>query len=147
MRAATPGKAAGSDEGLSRTKALVRQFERCQLPLASFNHREHLTVALFYLTRMPVQEAVQQFRAAIQRFIKHYNETGYNETITMFWLNLIVGFLMKSEPGRPITDMLDELLETYGGARLIYTYYTRDLLMSDAAKAGWIGPDLKPFDL
>jgi hypothetical protein len=146
MRTAAPGRAASSDEGLSRTKALVRQFERCQLPLDSFNHREHLAVALFYLTQMPVQKAVHQFRTAILRFIKHYNETGYNETITMFWLNLIARFLMKSEQARPLTDMLDELLETYGDSRVIYTYYSKDLLMSDEAKAAWIAPDLKPFD-
>src|ERR1051325_4628316 len=146
MRTAMPHKAARSDEGLSRTKALVRRFERCQLPLDSFNHREHLAVALFYLTQMPVQEAVHQFRTAILRFIKHYNETGYNETITMFWLNLIARFLMKSAPARPITDMLDELLETYGDSHLIYTYYSRDLLMSDQAKTTWIAPDLKTKD-
>lgn len=145
MKTATPRRAR-SDERLSRTKALVRQFERCQLPLDSFNHGEHLTVALFYLTQMPVHEAVHQFRTAILRFIKHYNETGYNETITMFWLNLIGRFLMKSEPTRPITNMLDELLETYGDSRLIYTYYSRDRLMSDEAKAAWLAPDLKPFD-
>lgn len=146
MRTATPGRAASADEGLSRTKTLVRQFERCRLPLDSFNHREHLTVALFYLTQMPVQRAVHQFRTAILRFIKHYNESGYNETITMFWLNLIARFLMKSDPTRPVTDTLDELLETYADSRLIYSYYSKDLLMSDKAKAAWIAPDLKHFD-
>jgi len=145
MRTATPGKTR-SDEGLNRTKKLVRQFERCRLPLDSFNHREHLAVALFYLTKMPVQEAVHQFRTAILRFIKHYNETGYNETITMFWLNLIARFLMKSEQTRPFTDMLDELLESYSDSHLIYSYYSKDLLMSDEAKAAWIAPDLKPLD-
>lgn len=148
MRTATPGRApARPDEGLSRTKELVRQFERCRLPLASFNHREHLAVALFYLMRMPVQEAAHQFRTAILRFIKHYDETGYNETITMFWLNLIARFLMKGEQTGPFTAMLDELLERYGDSRLIYAYYSRDLLMSDEAKTAWIAPDLKPFDL
>jgi hypothetical protein len=146
MKTATHGRAASSDEGLRRMKALVRQFERCHLPLDSFNHREHLAVALFYLTQMPVQGAVHQFRAAILSFIQHYNETGYNETITMFWLNLIARFLMKSAPTRAFTNMLDELLETYGDSHLIYTYYSRDHLMSDEAKAVWLAPDLKPFD-
>ncbi|HEX8143599.1 MAG TPA: hypothetical protein VF553_13445 [Pyrinomonadaceae bacterium] len=142
MRTTVPTDAAG----LRRTKSLVRRFERCTLPLADFNHREHLAVAFFYLTRMPLSPAVHQFRTFIQRFIAHYNETGYHETITMFWLNLIARFLMRSNPSRTPTGLLDELLESYSDSRLIYSYYSKELLMSDEAKTAWVAPDLKAFD-
>jgi hypothetical protein len=136
-----------SDRKSNEVKKLVREFERCRLPLSDFKHRAHLSVALFYLTQMPVSAAAHQFRAAIKRFIEHYGETGYNETITMFWLNVIVRLLITSEGGRSPADLLDELLESYGDSRLIFTYYSRERLQSDEAKAAWVAPDLKPFDL
>jgi hypothetical protein len=136
----------GSDQKEAQVAELVRRFEHCQLPLKSFSHSAHLTVALFYLTRMPVSAAAQQFRLSIKRFIAHYGETGYNETITMFWLNVIVRFLMKSEPTRPFSELLDALLESYKDSRLIYTYYSRERLQSNEAKAAWLAPDLKPLD-
>lgn len=137
---------ARTDPRESQIIELVRQFESCRLPVASFTHGAHLTVALFYLTRMPVGAATQQFRLAIKRFIAHYGETGYNETITMFWISRMVRFLMKSEAARPLGDLLDALLENYDDSRLIYSYYSRDRLQSDEAKTGWVSPDIKPFD-
>jgi hypothetical protein len=132
-----------SDQKEAQVKELVRQFECCQLPLESFKHGAHLTVALFYLTRMPVSAAARQFRVSIKRFIAHYGETGYNETITMFWLDVIVRFLMKSEPTRSFSDLLDALLESHKDAQLIYTHYSRERLHSNEAKTAWLAPDLK----
>jgi hypothetical protein len=132
-----------ADEKSSRVEQLVREFEGCTLPLHAFKHREHLTVALFYLTRMPVAAAAHQFRLAIRRFIAHYDKTGYNETITMFWINVIARFLMNSEIDRSLPDLLDELLDDYADSGLIYNYYSKELLKSDEAKSAWVAPDVK----
>jgi hypothetical protein len=129
------------DEKEERARELVRRLEDCTLPLTSFKHSAHLTVALFYLTRMPVSAAAEQFRISIKRFIAHYGETGYNETITMFWLDSIIGFLMKSEPTRSFSDLLDALLEGHRDSRLIYNYYTRERLQSDEARTTWLAPE------
>ncbi|HEX8140945.1 MAG TPA: hypothetical protein VF544_25495 [Pyrinomonadaceae bacterium] len=129
------------DEKEARARELARRFEDCTLPLSDFKHSAHLTVALFYLTRMPASAAVEQFRVSIKRFIAHYGESGYNETITMFWLNLIAGFLLKSGPNRSFSDLLDTLLEGHRDSRLIYNYYTRERLQSDEAKTTWLAPD------
>jgi hypothetical protein len=129
------------DSKENQVRELVCDFERCTLPLDDFKHDAHLTVALFYLTRMPVCAAATQFRAAIKRFIEHYGETGYNETITMFWINVIVRFLMKSETDRSFADLHDALLESYGDSRLIYSYYSRERLQSDEARIAWVAPD------
>lgn len=126
------------DEKEEQARELVRRFEDCTLPLSDFKHSAHLTVALFYLTRMPVGAAAEQFRVSIKRFIAHYGESGYNETITMFWLNLIASFLMKSGPTRSFSDLLDALLEGHKDSSLIYNYYTRERLQSAEARTTWL---------
>jgi hypothetical protein len=129
------------DEKEEQARELVRRFEDCTLPLSDFDHSSHLTVALFYLTRMPVSTAAERFRVSIKRFIDHYGETGYNETITMFWLNEIASFMMKSGPNSSFSDLLEPLLDAYKDSRLIYARYTRERLQSTEAKTAWLAPD------
>ena len=136
-------------ETLSGVEKLVRDFESCKLPLEGFKHRAHLSVTLFYLTQMSLPDATVRMRRGLQRFIAHHGVEGYNETITLFWLKLVERFLKAhdSPPGRPaFRALLDELFENHGESGLIFDYYTRELLMSEKARASWVEPDLKPLD-
>lgn len=135
----SPGQAPEIEE-------LVRQFEACTLPLASFNHHAHLTVTLFYLTELPLTEATERMRRQLHRLLAHYGAMGYNETITLFWLRLVDCFLKNSAAPRTRSEQRRELIANYGDSRLIYEYYSRQLLMSDEAKAAWTPPDVKELD-
>ena len=132
---------------LSGVEKLVHDFESCTLPLDDFKHHAHLSVTLFYLTQMSLPEATARMRRGLRRFIAHHGVTGYNETITLFWLKLVQRFLTEGGPQQqPFIKLLDELIERHGNSRLIYDYYTRELLMSEAAQGSWVEPDLKPLD-
>jgi hypothetical protein len=124
---------------------LVRKFESCELPLADFSHREHLTVALWYLSKLKEREAIDRMREGLLRFINHYGETGYHETITLFWLKVVRGFLEQAGEGRPLAQLASELIETRGNSRLISDYFSKELISSAKAKEGWVEPDLKPL--
>ena len=137
---------------LREVEELVREFESCALPLEKFRHHAHLTVTLFYLSRMNTLEATCRVREGLQRLIAHYGVNGYNETLTQFWLRLVQHFLAESrslaqQRPLPFVELLDGLVERYGDSRLIYNFYTRELLMSETAQAAWVEPDLKPLDL
>ena len=43
---------------------LVESFEAATLPLARFHHREHMRVALWYLSREPEIDATARMRRA-----------------------------------------------------------------------------------
>ena len=134
-------------ESAEELETLVRKFESCELPLKDFNHRAHLAVALWYLSRLPEQEALARMREGLLRFIGHYGETGYHETMTVFWLKAVRGFL--DQPGmeaRSLADEANRLAKARGDSRLIYDYYSRERLSSAEARAGWREPDLKPLD-
>lgn len=125
---------------------LVQKFESCQLSLAEFKHREHLTVALWYLSRLTEHDAIERMREGLQRFITYHGETGYHETITIFWLKVVRGFLEQTSAARPLPDLANELLETHGDSRLINDYYTKELISSEEARRILVQPNVKPFD-
>ena len=125
---------------------LVEEFENCTLPLSRFKHPAHLAVALYYLTRATPPEATRRMRESLLRILARYGVAGYSETTTLFWLRRVESFLAGVDATRSVVSLLDELIAGYGDARLIYDYYTRERLMSDAARSGWTEPDLKPLD-
>jgi hypothetical protein len=78
-----------SDDEIDR---LLRAFEACTLPRSQWNHAAHLTVALWYLVRYSPSEAIQRIRSGIQRYnaaagIVTTNNSGYHETLTLFWIH------------------------------------------------------------
>jgi hypothetical protein len=129
-------------------EALVREFEGCTLEPDSFTHPAHLAVAMFYLSRMDADAAAERVRGGLHRLLAHYGLTGYNETITLFWLRRVESFLReRGQAGeRPFVELLDELIERYGASCLVFDYYTRECLMSEAARASRVEPDVKPLD-
>lgn len=128
---------------------LVRGFEFCTLPRSEWTHRAHLTVALWYCLRHPFAEATPLIREGIKKYnhahgIVTTRESGYHETMTMFWAHIVRGFLDKTSPvNRSLAALANELCERYGDKRLPFEYYSRERLMSVEARMNWVAPDLK----
>jgi hypothetical protein len=126
---------------------LVRAFEGCTLPKAEWTHREHLTVALWYLRYNPREEATSRMREGIRCFnLSHGNATGYHETITLAWIAVIAGFLAEHDQGEPLSTLVSELLERCGDKGYLLRFYSEDVLMSDEARRDWEPPDLEPIE-
>jgi hypothetical protein len=136
--------------GEDELEAVVKGFEDCTLPDAQFKHAQHLMVALSYLqrSRLTVPEATERMRGALYRFLDHYagDRQAYNETITLFWIKLVNSFLEKTDRERPVADIFNEILETFGNSNLMYDYFSKEHLLSKEAKEVWVEPDLKPLD-
>ena len=140
-----PNEPYRSDE---EVEGVVRAFESCALPPAEFNHREHLVVALCYLLRMGDDEALSRLRARLGRYVEAHgiSPSLYHETITVFWLRRVRAFAGRKALGGDLAGMANALAEECGGSRLVFDYYSKDLIDSDAARLGWVEPDLKPLD-
>ena len=116
---------------------LVRAFEDCSLPSVDWTHREHLTVALWYLRQDFPEVATHRIREGIRRFnLSHGNPTGYHETITLAWIAVIVRFLAEHEHGQPLSVLVGRLLEKCGDTGYLRGFYSEDVLMSDEARRG-----------
>ena len=74
---------------------LVRDFESCVIAKTDFHHREHLTVAVWYLQTLSRGEAVDRMRAGLLRFIEHHgvDPKKYSEEVTVFWVDAVASRL------------------------------------------------------
>lgn len=127
---------------------VVRRFETCELPPSEFDHRAHLTVALCYLLGASDAEARERLRRGLGEYVRaHGIAPGlYHETITVFWLKRVRAFIVRAGAGRTLAVMANRLAEECADSRLVFSYYSRGLIDSGAARQAWAEPDLKPLD-
>lgn len=128
-------------------QALVSEFEACSFHPSEFKHYQHLTVALWYITRFPYDEAVERMKDGIRRLATTYGKTGYHETITVFWLSVVRDFLADAATVGSVALLANQLIDRCVDKDLIRDYYSSELLASARAKAEWVEPDLKPLGL
>lgn len=130
---------------------LVNKFKNCTLPLCEWNHFAHLIVALCYLKQYEEKQAINLIRESIQKYneamaIKTTKNSGYHETLTLFWVYMVRRYLLVVDQSSSILKLANELINIYGNKNLPLEYYSRDLLISWQARKQWIEPDLKPLD-
>jgi len=124
--------------------ALVRSFEDCTLPRGEWTHREHLGVALYYVRRHTSEEAAIRIRQGIQRFnLSHGNSSGYHETITLAWIEVVRLFLEGQDRYQPLSELVDKLIGECGDKNYLLRFYSSDRLMSDEARRTHVSPDLR----
>ena len=129
---------------------LVAAFMDQSLPHVRWTHRAHLTVALWYTTHHPPEHALELMREGIHRLNAAHGlvptpTRGYHETITRLYMRLVARFVREELPQGDWASRANLLFERYGARDLPLRYYSRALLMSPAARAGWVPPDLAPL--
>lgn len=131
--------------------SLIHAFQECSLPRNQWTHAAHLTIALWYLFYDSEPEAIN----AIRHGIKHYNwvqgientkDSGYHETLTLFWMRTVGGYLAEEKRNLSIVSLANGLIAQYADRTLPFRYYTRDRLMSWEARLNWVEPDLRAID-
>ncbi len=129
-------------------KELVRRLDSCELAAGEFGHAQHLAAGMWYLEAYGFDEALQRFGASLLRLLAHHGKTtGYNHTMTRFWLLRLEEIRRNTKTaGRPgsigIHQLANRAIERLNRTELVFEHYTRETLFSDAAKDGWVEPDL-----
>ena len=128
----------------------IRAFEECTLPRSEWTHQAHLTVAMWYLIERSEVEAITCIRNGILRYnasqgIKTTANSGYHETITLFWVRLVGQHISAADDGKSIVELANGVIRLFGNKDIPFEYYTRDRLLSLEARMRWVEPDLKPI--
>jgi hypothetical protein len=132
---------------------LAARFEGLTLPKEEWTHVAHLTVGAWHVDRYGAADALTRLRDGIRQLNESHGNVntetaGYHETITAAYVTLIAAFLAACPPGLPLAARVDRLLTGPLAARdMLFTFYSRERLMSVEARAQWIEPDLAPLRL
>jgi hypothetical protein len=129
-------------------EAIVSGFESCGTGKDDFKHREHLTVAVSYLSVLTQKEAADKMRIGLLRFLAHHGvgSEKYNETLTMFWVAMVRRTLAEIRTDGSLVEKCNVVIEALGNPALAFDYYSKELLWSDEARRGCVKPDLKSWE-
>lgn len=131
---------------------LARRFTALELSRAAWTHEAHLLVGLWHVSRYGTNEALPRLRDGIRRLnvsngIANTAAGGYHETITAAYVQLLAQFDAHWQSLR-IQWRGERLLRHPLGARTaLFTFYSRERLLSPAARAAWCDPDVVPLVL
>jgi hypothetical protein len=129
--------------------ALAEAFLACALPKERWTHEAHFATALWLMLRRPDIQPERDMPGMIRR----YNESvggvnsdtgGYHETITQASLHmarhLLAGLPADATPANALVALMASPL---GDKDWPFIYWSRDRLMSVAARRDWVAPDLQ----
>ena len=132
---------------------LAGRFQGCAVPAKEWTHAAHLVVGLWHVHRYGAMDAHVRLRTGIRRLNESHggvNSTtnGYHETITAAYVQLLTQYLDRRATDMPL-DMqaLDLLAGPLAARDVLFTFYSRDRLMSTTARLEWLEPDRAPVHL
>ncbi len=127
---------------------LASAFIARTLPKAEWTHEAHLRVGTWHVVHHGRDEAMVLLRERIARYNEsvggvNTDQDGYHDTITWFYVAMIADHLGRADRSRGVEALADEVFAALGDRQLPYQYYSKDHLMSVAARRGIVEPDLR----
>jgi hypothetical protein len=129
----------------AQIQAVVTDFETCQTGKDDFHHQQHIVVAIHYLQTLTFEEALEKLRESLMRFLNHHNigNQQYNETLTVFWLEMVALELSKLPAEATLVDKCNSVTAAFSNPKLALNFYSEDLLWSERARDAFVPPDVK----
>jgi hypothetical protein len=133
----------------TQLEAFVLRFRQRTLPKAEWTHAAHLSVGAWHVYRYGVAAAVDLLRNGIRALNESHGTAntdsgGYHESITRAYAHLIAEFLAGCPENATLSERVEALLASPLANRdALLQYYSRDRLMSVAARRDWKPPDLR----
>ena len=128
---------------------LVAQFEKGTLPKEEWTHTAHFVMAFWYCTQFPLPQAIEKIITGIKAYNiaiggQNTDESGYHETITLFYISTICDYLITAEVSALTDEALAAFLQQPFLAKdFIHQFYSTPLLKSKQARQHWVAPDLQ----
>lgn len=132
---------------------LGARFEACAIPAKEWTHAAHLVVGFWHVDRYGPEDALVRLRSGIRRLNESHGGTnsatnGYHETITAAYVQLLAQYRESTVTDMSLDMRAIALLAGPLAVRdMLFTFYSRDRLMSTPARFGWLEPDLNPVAL
>ena len=102
-------------------REVIDGFEQCTTPKEQFTHREHLTVATWYLCHLTPAESLNKMRDGLHRFLDHHGvgRVKYKEQLTVSWMNLVQNSIEQMGPQLSVVERTNRVLDQLCDSRLV----------------------------
>lgn len=121
--------------------AMMRRVTSSSRP---FGHRDHLQVTWLAVRQFELDRAIELVSHAILRTARYAGAPQkYHATVSRAWVELVGHHA--SHGGHTDFARFIEGNPTLLDKRLLLRFYRSATLASDAARTGWVPPDLVPF--
>ena len=125
---------------------LVGSFENRTITKDEWTHSAQLVVGLYYCRTLPFAMAKNVMRDGIcwlndTHGTLNDDESGYHETLTVFWMKRIWNFLDELPAGGSFVSIANSLIERFDDPDLPLRYYTPERLYSASARRDYLPPD------
>lgn len=113
----------------------------------------HLAVGAWHVDRYGADEALTRMRVGIRSLNDSHgtlnsNTSGYHETITRAYLQLLRQFLDTCPSDMPLHGRVARLTTSRLSDRsVLLRFYSTETLRSERARGEWVEPDLAPLGL
>ncbi|MFD1105208.1 hypothetical protein [Sphingobium olei] len=130
---------------------LARAFCACTLPKERWTHGAHFATALWLILRRPDILPEHDMPDMIRRYNEsvggvNSDTSGYHETITQASLHMARQLLAGLErDAMPCAAYAALMASALGDKDWLFTYWSRDRLMSAEARRAWVEPDILPL--
>ena len=131
---------------------IVKGFLDRTLVKPRWTHHAHIVVAIWHIRRFGAERSLELLRDRIWSYnlsvgTQNTDSGGYHETITRFFVWQVARYLATAPAEASFIALVNDLAARPEGAKdWPLTYWSRDRLMSVAARRGWVEPDLRPLD-
>jgi hypothetical protein len=130
---------------------VVKGFLDRTLVRPRWTHHAHIVVAIWHIRRYGEAEALARLRDRIWSYnlsvgTQNTDSGGYHETITRFFVWQVARYLEGAPADASFVALVNDLAaRPEGGKDWPFTFWSRERLMSVAARRGWVEPDLRPM--
>ena len=123
---------------------VIDNFKNCTIERGTWGHPEHLILAYHYLSNNDFETALNKMRDGIFRLLESFEidltkEMPYHETMTVFWMRTLEGFI-DSNKCNSVIETINEIIETFD-KNYPLRFYSKECLFSDEARIKLVHPD------
>jgi hypothetical protein len=138
-----------SEQQLTET---VQGFLDRTLDKSKWTHDAHIVTAIWHLMKFDKDDALCRLRSGIISYNlslggENTGQSGYHETITIFWWEVIAQFLLQQGGHSFIDASIEFLRSPMADKNYPFSFYTKEKLLSPAARAKFMKPDLKEINI
>ncbi|PTM61181.1 hypothetical protein [Phreatobacter oligotrophus] len=131
--------------------AIVEAFKARTLPFADWSHQAHLATGLWHVATHGEEAAKELLREGIRAYNLsvggvNTDMRGFHETVTMYFVWSAARFLERF-PQTGLAARVNAYVEgPFGAKDGIFTFWTKERLLTPEARLAWRDPDIRPLD-